>query len=225
MGLDKLAAENVTVLVPAGAEYKAVKRGVKHAQHSLDIVAVPAGKAVKEFVIELKKEKRIRENVLMMGLGGGLCAESAVGRSRLLKQVWSADDGSNLWTNDRLTMQIAAQLEDVSYGAGVMCNQVVTKAIDKKALGDRYQAQVVDMESFSLLQALPQHKVAILRVISDSCEHDIPNVTDAIRADGSLNAAALTLSFAQKPIAAIRFISSSLKGLNQLEKVAERLFP
>lgn len=220
--------QELTVLVPAGAEYKAVKKGLGRVKHSPSLIEVPAGQAVGEFVASLASSNKLETNVLLMGLGGGLSAECEVGRSLLLKQVWNAaNDSTNgsevLDCDAQLTAQVSEQLR-VGVGVGVMCDRVVTSVQEKKDLGDRYQAQVVDMESFALLQALPQHNVAILRVISDSCDYDLPDISQAIRPDGSLNGGAMAISFAQRPIAAFRFINASLKGLSELETLTKKLF-
>lgn len=216
----------LTVLVPAGAEYSAVKKGLRHTAGALpEIIAVPAGQAITPFVKSLVRGNRLTENVLMMGLGGGLCGDGDIGQGVLLKQVWHAvGEPTVLSCNHGLTQQIAARLSEASVATGVMCDRVVTTAVEKRVLGDRYHAQVVDMESFSLLQALPNHSVAILRVISDRAEQDLPDITQAIRPDGSLDAVNMAVSFAKRPVAALRLITASLQALRQLTKVAECLF-
>jgi len=51
----------------------------------------------------------------------------------------------------------------------------------EKPLGQSYNAEVVDMEGFAALEVLSQAGVvAMLRVISDDCEHDLPDLTSAL---------------------------------------------
>ena len=232
MSLDRLSsnlslANGITVLAPAGAEYKAVKKGMQRVVDSCsNIVAVPAGEAIAHFVKSLSEENKLQPNVLLMGLGGGLARSETVGRSHLLTKVWNAADSQVSVCDESLTRLLYCHLEDVALSEGITCKQIVTKVNDKSALCDRYQAQIVDMESFFLLQSLtylPQYKVAVLRVVSDACDYDLPDISQAIRPNGSLSTANLAISFAKKPIAAVRFVRSSLRGLNRLEKVAERL--
>ena len=127
-------------------------------------------------------------------------------------------------TCDRaLTAQLAERL-GIATGIGVTCDRVITTAAEKKRLGDRYSASVVDMEGAVLLKALPDRAIAILRVISDDCREDLPDIAGAIAADGSLRPMTLALSFAKRPLLAIRFIKGSLKGLKALENMAFALF-
>jgi hypothetical protein len=88
---------------------------------------------------------------------------------------------------------------------------------EKRRLGDRYRADVVDMESAVCWPPCPQAKVAILRVISDDCSHDLPDIAGAIGPDGSLRADTLARSFLKRPIAALKFISGSLQALKTLD--------
>lgn len=105
-----------------------------------------------------------------------------------------------------------------------MCDRVITTVAEKKRLSDRYQADVVDMESAVLLDAMPQTRIAVLRVISDDCSHDLPDMSGAIGPDGSLRAGTLAQSFLKRPVAALKFISSSLQGLKVLEQSTFALF-
>lgn len=80
------------------------------------------------------------------------------------------------------------------------------------------------MERAVLLAALPQAKVAILRVISDDCSGDLPDITGAIGPDSNLRPVVLALSFFKKPLAAAIFIRGSLRGLKALEQAALALW-
>ncbi|MFK8186121.1 MAG: hypothetical protein AB8B99_22315 [Phormidesmis sp.] len=218
-----LPLQALTVLAPAGAEYKAIEKGFRCAEHAPTLIAVPAGQAVGKFAQSLERGNKLAANVLLIGLGGGLSTKCEVGSPLLLKQVWNATHQSvSLSCHEQLTAQISVRLS-TGIGVGVMCDRVITTVQEKLKLGDRYQAEVVDMESFSLLQALPHHNVAILRVISDSCDHDLPDISQAVRPDGSLNGVSMAMSFAKQPIAAIKFIKSSLTGLSQLQQIGTRL--
>lgn len=216
--------ESLTLLVPRGAEYKAVKRGLRRAGSAADIIAVPAGAAIEDFVKRLESRRRLGKNLLLMGLGGGLCRDWEVGRSLLLSKAWNAANGLYLRCDDELTQQVSAKLSGLDVGVGVTSNRIVTIAAEKRQLGDRYQAKVVDMESFYLMQALPHRRIAVLRVVSDACDRDLPDISLAINSDGTLNAVRLIIGFAQKPLPAVQFIKSSLRGLRQLEEIAFSLF-
>ena len=226
MPLDNRLAVRV-IMTPAGAEYKAVKRALREIKKAPELVAIPAGpQAAKKFVALWAKQHSTESSVLLIGLGGSLSPSCGVGKGLLIKQVWNGfEENEKVAVNCDygLTAWIAARIGAVSV-VGVSCDRIITNAKEKRELGDRYSANVVDMESFSLIQALPAYKVAILRVISDDCHHDLPNIAEAVSPDGSLKPILLTISFLRQPVAALRFIQSSLKGLKALEALTVEIF-
>ncbi|MBD2113878.1 MULTISPECIES: hypothetical protein [Cyanophyceae] len=216
------------ILVPAGAEYQAVVRGLKAIPYAPPVVAVPAGPAAFRAFLETWKDRSRFEDqeILLIGLGGSLLPQHSVGDALLLEQVWDAAGGDNAkgYQCDRTLTDELAQRLGVPVGTGLTCNRVITTVAEKRRLGDRYQAAVVDMESAVLLATTPQAKVAILRVISDDCGHDLPDIAGAIGPDGSLRANTLARSFLKRPIAALKFISGSLQALKTLEQITFALF-
>ncbi len=211
-----------TVLVPAGAEYKAVKRGLRKVENAPQLIAIPAGpQGLKAFLRGWQAPLR-GEGLLLLGLGGSLSADCGVGEAIALQKVWSVASGEVFTCDAEMTERLARRLE-IKTGVGVSCDRVITSAAEKKQLGDRYSADVVDMEGAVLLEALSV-PMAIVRVISDDCAGDLPDIGDAIAPDGSLKPIQMTLAFAQKPKAAIRLIGGSLTGLKELEQLAYRLF-
>ena len=215
------------IMVPAGAEYKAVKRALSRIKQAPELVAIPAGpQAAKKFVAGWAKQHSTEGGLLLIGLGGSLSADYGVGEGVLMKQIWSGfeeNESTVVECDHGLTAQIAARI-GVAIGVGVSCDRIITTAKEKRELGDRYSANIVDMESFSVIQTLPTYKVAILRVISDDCQHDLPNIADAIGPDGSLRPILLTIRFISQPFAAIRFVKSGLKGLKALEALTLEIF-
>jgi hypothetical protein len=84
---------------------------------------------------------------------------------------------------------------------------------------------VVDMEGIPLLEFCDYFKipVAMIRVISDSCKQNLPNLTPALRKDGSFNPWILTFQMSKNPLSSIHLIRSSLKGLKTLKQVSKYL--
>jgi hypothetical protein len=82
------------------------------------------------------------------------------------------------------------------------------------------------MEGFAALEILSQAGVAVamLRVISDNCHHNIPDLTSAISADGSLQALPLAIAMLRQPIAATRLILGAMRGLEVLQDITTFLF-
>ena len=215
------------IMVPAGAEHKAVKRALRGVNNPPQMVVIPAGpQAARRFVAGWEAKRSTSGGVLLIGLGGSLSPNYGVGEGVLVKQIWNGfeeNEKTAVECDSRLTAQIAARI-GVETGIGVSCDRIITTAKEKRELGDRYSADTVDMESFSLIQALPACKVAVLRVISDDCHHDLPNIANAIGPDGSLKPILLTMGFLSQPAAALKFIKSALKGLKALEALTLKIF-
>ncbi|MBV9388464.1 MAG: hypothetical protein JOZ78_18730 [Chroococcidiopsidaceae cyanobacterium CP_BM_ER_R8_30] len=64
----------------------------------------------------------------------------------------------------------------------------------------------------------------MVRVVSDSCHHNIPDLTSAISPSGSLQPLPLALRLIRQPIAGTRLIRGALRGLQVLQQVTTYLF-
>lgn len=217
------------ILTPAGAEYRAVQRGLRKVQDPPLLIAIPAGPvALQSFWHSWEGNPQLTsDGMLLLGLAGSLTPEYGVADAVILETVWDGLSDRDLqpYTSDRALINwLAQQLPDATLGTGVTCDQVVTTVEAKRQLRDRYQATVVDMESAVFLAQNPGGKLAVLRVISDDCDHDLPDITTAISSDGSLRPLPLALKFSQRPLAALRLIRGSLRGLKTLERLTTRLF-
>jgi nucleoside phosphorylase len=98
----------------------------------------------------------------------------------------------------------------------------MSRAVEKAHLAQTYNADVVDMEGYIALQFLSQFGIAVamVRVVSDDCQHDLPDLSNAFDAAGSLQPFPLALAMLRRPIAAIQLIQGSWQGLTQLTNVA-----
>lgn len=211
------------VLAPAGAEYSAVQRGLRGLKNKPELIAIPAGpQGVKQFLQGSKEQSWTRQNVLLIGLGGSLSLAYSVGDGVIVEQVWngygpaeahSCDLDITAWIEKRLGLERVV---------GVTCDRVITKVEEKLELGDRYRASIVDMEAAILAKALSNF--AIVRVISDSCQHELPDISQSISSDGTVRVGVIALSFLTRPIAAIRLISGALRGLSALTAITAQLF-
>ncbi len=217
------------VLVPAGAEYQAVLRAMKRLQHPPRVVPIPAGpQALQAFLAGWAGPAlSAHGGLLLLGLGGSLSPKLGVGDSALISTLWDGTQGGSATAyhcHGPLTQWLAQWLPQVAVTDGVTCDRVITTIAGKRHLGDRYGAEVVDMEGVTLLQSLPDCPIAILRVISDDCHHELPDISTAIGPDGSLKPMVLAWRFLQRPIAALQLIRGSLQGLKALEQIAASLF-
>lgn len=213
------------ILVPAGSEYQAVQRAMNQIQQGPQVIPIPAGpQAVQQFLTHPKNRDLLEsKGVLLMGLGGSLVPNYGIGDGVLIDIVWDGIDqesGKAYRCDQTITHWLAQRLPTVSRGSGVTCDRVVTTVTEKRQLRDRYKADVIDMESAILLQELPNCRLAILRVISDDCHHDLPHISNVIEPDGGIKPIPMMLSFLQRPLAALRLIRGALKGLKTLESLA-----
>ncbi|MBE9062202.1 hypothetical protein [cf. Phormidesmis sp. LEGE 11477] len=212
-----------TILVPAGAEYKAVKRGLSNIQNAPRLVAIPAGpQGLKTFLRDWPVPELNGKGLLLMGLGGSLANEHGIGEAIALQKIWHHASQEIFECDVETTQRLAHRLA-IAIGTGVTCDHIITAAKEKQQLGDTYSADVVDMEAAVLLKNLSV-AVGVVRVISDDCQGDLPDIGNAIAPDGSLKPVQLAIGFVKKPKAAIRLISGSLTALKALEDLTHRAF-
>ena len=236
------------ILVPQGAEYQSVCRGLK----SLPPISIPpvfpipmGVKPVREYLEKWVQAGYLRESlepkVLLMGLCGSLIPKYSVGdivlydsctylvSSRDFSPSSSGEDTIDIVTNkcDRtLNNTLSHQLKDkISLVKGFTSDRVISAASEKQHLANTYNTEVVDMEGFAALAVLNKANIAVsmIRVISDDSQHDLPNITSAISDNGSLKFLPLAIGMLQQPIRATRLITGAIRGLAKLEKAAKSL--
>nr|WP_041555101.1 phosphorylase [Nostoc sp. PCC 7524] len=239
------------ILVPQGSEYMAVCRGLKRVNAKQPIVQpIPIGiQPVKEYLQQWSKAEDFRQHIspkiLVMGLCGSLNQQYKVGDIVLYQECLYQQQVQEC--NHPLTAKIHSALSENSerrkpplrssvthhwLNAPLYCvrsltsDRVICSATEKRYLGETMGVDVVDMEGFAALEFFNQIgvEVAMLRVVSDDCHHDIPDISAAINPDGSLQPLSLALRFMLQPIAATRLIRGSLQGLKVLEQVTQSLF-
>ncbi len=226
-----------TVLVPQGAEYGAVCRGLRPIKPSArlpQVVPIPmGGESVQAHLSQLTLAPG---GCLLMGLGGSLSPGLRVGEVVIGQRcvtvaqgvVVDADQGQErpvpppcrhliVWLQARLTPA-------ASLGTVVTCDRILCTPSAKAAIHQLTQADVVDMESHAVLAAIAPQPVAILRVISDDYDQTLPDLTLALGADGQLRPWPLAQSFLKQPRAAAHLIRGSLGGLKQLQTVTTQIF-
>lgn len=220
-----------TILVPQGAEHRAVCRGLRGIADPPTVFATPAGAAIAPYLRSLQTTGCLdkAQQVLIMGLGGGLTSKLAIGdavlysnsRTPALRTPYPVP-----YACDRnLTAQLQSLL-DVPIVQGVTSDRVIATIHDKRQLANQFNVDVVDMESAAALDILNAIGVstAILRVVSDDCDHTIPDLSNAFNAEGSLQPAALAIALLRQPIAATHLIRGSLYGLKSLQELTKQLF-
>lgn len=224
------------ILVPQGAEYKAVCRGLNRVTSPKpQVLPIPIGAQSVIHYLEPWQQTEHFSNqpkltILLMGLCGSLSPDYKIGDIVLYQECVGTAKASEQGLqpcDDNFTRELHRQLQEkVSLVRAITSNRVISSAAEKRELAQRYAADVVDMEGFTVLKTLNQVSmaVAMLRVVSDDCHHDIPDLSAALSADGSMRPLPMAIAFGRQPIAATRLIIGALRGLRVLEDVTTRLF-
>lgn len=217
------------IFVPQGAEYKAVCNGLRRVNKtSSQVISIPVGgKAVTKYLQEWYKSVNLLKDsqpyALVMGLCGSLTPDYDVGHVVLYKTCVYQDQV--LYCDNDYTNQLKSCLKQKVSIVKALTSDSVVSAKDEKILLRKSGADVVDMEGFSALEFLSSvgFKVGMLRVVSDGCKHDLPNLNSAFSPEGALLPLPLALGMLRQPIAACRLIYGSLRGLKVLENVTKDL--
>ncbi len=217
-----------TVLVPQGAEYRAVQKGCKRARAAVSVVPLPVGPAAADRLEQwLSQYKLFAEaGYLLVGLGGGLSTDLTVGDAVLCETSQGVEKGEDaIQLDPALTQWIRKRLPEVRVGRAVGSDRIITRATEKQSLHQTLGASVVEMECLPVLGVL-QHqgkRLAMVRVISDDCRHDLPDISKMVQANGSLRPLALATQFGRQPMGAGRLVMGALKGLARLEQLMYEL--
>jgi hypothetical protein len=208
------------VLVPQGAEYQAVRRGVRAIAQPPLILPIPVGIApVQRWVAHWQQTPTFqtvtRSGVLVMGLCGSLTPQFTIGDAVLYQHCLDA-------SGQRWPCHTPLALPRVT---AFTSDRLVHTAIAKQHLAQTYQADVVDMEGTAILNALVPLgiPVTMVRVVSDTATQDLPDLQGAISSEGNLRPLPLAIGLLRQPIAASRLIRGSLRGLRTLQQIAGSL--
>lgn len=213
------------IFVPQGSEYQAVKRGLRQAGVHLPVYALPMGiKPTQKFVQTWLEAKRpsLPRSLLLTGLCGSLKPQYKVGDVVLCDRV------NNLPWNPDLTAKLADRLQNRSLARvnGYTSDRFLATATAKQNCGQKYNADIVDMEGIAVLELLQQAGIAaaMLRVVSDNATHNLPDLGDTIDSEGRIQARSLAFAFLRQPLGAARLIQGALRGLKVLQEVTVCLY-
>ncbi len=220
------------ILVPKGAEYQAVCRGLpQNLTNTPKILPIPMGyKAVSRYLNQWLQSPEILNNpptgVLLMGLGGSLSPLYSVGDiviyqgcGNILGQWYECEQ----FLINKLMNQLQARASVVR---GLTSDRLLWMSQEKRDLGNRHNMDVVDMEGLAVIKLLSQVNIplGIVRVISDDCYQDLPDLTSALTSEGELHPLSLALGMLKNPLRASKLVISSLKSLQGLENLTCEIF-
>ncbi|MGK7911458.1 MAG: hypothetical protein AB4050_08240 [Synechococcus sp.] len=237
------------ILVPQGAEYQAVERGLRRSGlRNLPLtIAIPVGPLpVMSFLANMPVLWSDREspnvlnhtpNIVVMGLCGGLSPSMTVGQ-RVIPDVclthFSQTFTSPIPSEQSFSPSLCQTLKDsllpphspsTERTLLVSSDRAVCVAQQKQQLHRTTGATIVDMEGAAVLAAFSDRpvSVAMLRVVSDGCANDLPDLNAALTADGSLSPLQLAVQMMRHPVRASHLIGGSLRALKALSVLAEDL--
>ena len=232
---DQLVYSNAfihTILVPQGSEYKSVCRGLSRVSvPTPSVLPIPVGVLPLTRYLEKLQQagyflNHPQPRVLLMGLCGSLTPRYSVGDIVLYQSCIYGSNTSRLLQlcDPELTATLYHHLKRRAFLVKALTSdRLIYSAAQKRHLGQLYGTDVVDMEGFAALEVFSQAGVAVamLRVISDECHHNIPDLSSALSPDGSLQSLPLAIGLIRQPIAAVRLIRGALRGLQVLQEVTQ----
>lgn len=226
------------ILVPQGQEYRAVLKGLQLVE-SLNIEVLPIPMGSQYLTVYLKKwlnSEAIKNKslqVLVLGLCGSLSPNLKVGDIVIYQNclsLMSRDSGEDPqditfpWDYD-LALSLHQKLISSHLVRGLTTDRVITSATEKQKFSQLYPVDVVDMEGLILLEFLTKAgiKAAMVRVVSDDCSQDLPDLTPAIDNQGRLKIFPLIKVLLQHPYQGLKLIRSGLKSLAILQQLTQKL--
>jgi hypothetical protein len=204
------------IVVPRGAEARAVERGWPAPRPAL--LVVPAGAAAGSKLAG----GALPGTALVLGVCGALDPALQVGDIVVYARV---ADGADIIELDReLAAACAAACATTPVGAANVA-RVVDSPAAKAALRAATGAAVIDMEGASIARALQRRsvRVAMVRVVSDAAAGQLPDLSDVYAADGTLRPLALARALVRTPGRSAQFIVHAVHALRMLRTTAARL--
>ena len=222
-----------TVLVPQGAEYQAVKKGLQKAHSALQVLPIPVGfQAVTHTLYQgslaEQFQQRSPQGIIILGLAGSLSPQLTKGQVVLYRAIQSLSGPQTrlgAWNLETVTDFLSRLNQPITLVNALNSDRVITQAQEKFHLGETYQAQVVDMEGAALSQYGQKNQIpmVMLRVISDDVDQSLPDLSQVYNTQGDLQPWLLAKALFQQPLAGLNLITGSLFALNKLEQLATQL--
>ncbi len=213
-----------TIFVPRGAEERAVRSAMPKGSR-VRIVAMGIGPRAAARAAREAIALAHFGTALITGLCGTLNPAFVVGDALVYREIVGPDMPTVVLDAD-LASAFARNLPGAQTGVrAVASERVVERANDKYALGARFSADAVDMESYALADALAGAGVAVgvVRVASDAVGDDLPELGRALDGSGGMDDFALALALVRSPVAAARLIANATKSLRALNAAVRAL--
>jgi len=197
------------------------------------IAVLKSGMGAKGFAGRLANHLRLNDYhaVVVAGFAGGLNPSLKSGDTVIYNLCYeeSNDRGSSIACDTNLTKSIVDHLRKTKpksiQGAGVTVSRLVTAASEKIALGFKYNALAADMESYPVIAVCTEAHVpaAVLRIISDGADADLPDFNSAIDSDGRINNWKMAATVLRTPLSSMRFFRNLSPALSSFKECMKEL--
>jgi nucleoside phosphorylase len=167
--------------------------------------------------------------ILVIGLCGSLTSSIDEGEVVLYTDCLSVGTEQ---ARESCTTPLIDRINDLFDSRGLSCRKVVgitsprvaTSKAEKLALATS-GAEVVDMESHPIIVAAIQAQipVAVIRVVSDSLDREMPDFNQVLKPDGEVDNLAMAKVLICSPEASLRLFSISRKSTQKLRDLLEVL--
>jgi Phosphorylase superfamily len=223
------------IFVPRGAEFKAVQRGIQsQGTVAITVIPIPLGPdAAQTFFQKWYAAQGHRTHppaaIAIMGLCGSLNPTLTIGDAVVYRSCIDAQQqlGVPEWQCDhQLLMSLQQHLKTaVTPVTAITTDHMVHRVVEKQTLAQQYNAQVVDMEGAAIFTALKDTgiQIAMIRVVSDDLNHELPDLSSAITTTGQLKPIPLAQALLKEPRKGWNLVRGSMHGLKILEAIAAAL--
>jgi nucleoside phosphorylase len=202
-----------------------VRRALARAGSAAYVATTGIGPLAAESAASAVLAERRPARVVVTGLCGVLSPAFRVGDALVYREIVTPEER---FAFDReLSGFVADRVAGSQSGIRAIASGViVTRSADKLALGERYTAQAVDMETAAVARRLQADGIAVaaLRVGSDGAADDLPALDRALDGSGGMDGLALALAMVRQPIAGVRLARNGTRALGALERAVYALF-
>lgn len=205
-----------TIVVPRGAEARAVAKGWPAARGRM--VRVSAGAAAARGL----PIGRPGQAALVFGVCGALDPSLRVGDTVVYARVI---DGTETFELDPDLAAHCAGVYGVAPVSAANVERVIGEVAAKAELRAATGASAIDMEAGALARSLHRDgvRVAMVRVVSDDARGALPDLANAYSPDGTLRPGELAFALLRAPVRGARFIAAALRALRALQRAAPRM--
>jgi len=169
--------------------------------------------------------------VLIIGLCGGLTPSLPEGKivvytDCLSTEVANAPLRCSQSITDSVVALLAASSIQCDRSVGITSPRIATTRDERLALA-RSGATVVDMESYSILNAAATAAVpaAVLRVVSDSIDRELPDFNRALNDAGALDGRKALRVALGSPIRTAKLLAANKRAMQYLANALEIVLP